>query len=82
MADFNWKRFVNFIAYVALIFVAVALVFVKFIPKLTVLKEVAEIIAYTITAVFAFMYARSKRNPWVMAFFVIATIVLVVFLFV
>ena len=79
------KGFVNFIAYIAIAFIAVALILGKIFsafPKLATvtgaLTLVAQIIAYAITAVFAFSYAKSKKHiGWMIAYilFVIAIIV-------
>lgn len=79
------KGFVNFMAYIAVAFIAVALVLSKIFssfPKLSTvtgaLTLIAQIIAYTITAVYAFFYAKSKKHiAWMIAYvlFVIAIIV-------
>ena len=79
------KGFVNFVAYIAVAFIAVALVLSKIFsvfPKLSTvtgaLTLIAQIIAYTITAVYAFYFAKSKKHiAWMIAYvlFVIAIIV-------
>ncbi|MBO4937365.1 MAG: hypothetical protein J6C90_03475 [Clostridia bacterium] len=83
MSDFNWKKVVNLLAYIALIAVAVALILVKIFNGSQVasaLNVIANSVAYIITAISAFAFARSKRNPWVMIFFVVAVILVVVFM--
>ena len=83
MSDFNWKKVVNLLAYIALIAVALALIFVKIFQGGAVanaLTIVANAIAYLVTAIFAFVYARSKRNPWVMICYVVAVILVIVFM--
>ena len=82
------KQFVNLLAYFAIAFIAVALILGKIFaafPKLatvtSALTLVAQVIAYTITAVYAFFYAKSKRHiGWMIAYivFVIAIIVFLV----
>ena len=79
------KGFVNFMAYFAIAFIAVALIlgqifsaFPKLATVTNTLRWIAEIIAYTITAAFAFYYAKSKKHiAWMICYvlFVIAIIV-------
>lgn len=79
------KGFVNLLAYIAVAFIAVALILTKIFDAFDVsstitgaLTLVAQVIAYTITAVFAFYYAKSKKHiAWMIAYvlFVIAIIV-------
>jgi len=47
---------------------------------LSVLNLVAQIIAYTITAVFAFFFAKSKRSNVWMICYIIFVILIIVFL--
>lgn len=82
------KQFVNLMAYFAIAFIAIALILGKIFsafPKLATVTGamtlIAQIIAYTITAVYAFFYAKSKRHiGWMIAYivFVIAIIVFLV----
>lgn len=81
------KSFVNFMAYLAVAFIAVALILGKIFsafPKLAVvtnaLSLIAQIIAYTITAVFAFYYAKSKKHIAWMICYIIFVIAIIVFL--
>ena len=79
------KGFVNLLAYFAVAFIAVALILTKIFssfPKLVAvtnaLTMIAQVIAYSITAVYAFYYAKSKKHiAWMIAYilFVIAIIV-------
>ena len=74
MADFNWKKIVNILAYIALVAVAVSLILTKLIHSNQIsnaFSVIASCIAYFITAIAAFSYARSKRSPWVMIVYVI-----------
>jgi len=82
------KGFVNFMAYIAIAFIAVALILGKILSAVGLsstvvgsLNLIAQIIAYTITAVFAFYYAKSRKHiAWMIAYilFVIAIIVFLV----
>ena len=82
------KGFVNFIAYIAIAFIAVALILGKILSAfglsstiIGALNLIAQVIAYAITAVFAFYYAKSRKHiAWMICYvlFVIAIIVFVV----
>ena len=81
------KQFVNFLAYIAIAFVAVALLLAKVFSALNVssnligaFKLIAEVIAYAITAVFAFYYAKSRRHIGWMIAYIVFVIVIIVFL--
>ena len=84
------KSFVNFLAYIAVAFIAVALILTKIFNALDVsntitgaLTLVAQVIAYAITAVFAFYYAKSKKHiAWMICYilFVIARRLIEVFI--
>ena len=82
------KGFVNFMAYIAIAFIAVALILGKILgvfglssTVINALNLIAQVIAYTITAVFAFYYAKSRNHiAWMICYvlFVIAIIIFVV----
>lgn len=82
------KGFVNFMAYIAIAFIAVALILGKILGAVGLsstvvgaLNTIAQVIAYAITAVFAFFYAKSRKHiAWMIAYiiFVIAIIIFVV----
>ena len=82
------KGFVNFLAYIAIAFIAVALILGKILSAVGLsstvigaLNLIAQVIAYTITAVFAFSYAKNRKHiGWMIAYilFVIAIIVFLV----
>jgi len=80
------KQFVNFLAYISIALIAIALLVGKILGWLispnvvNVLNLVAQIIAYTITAVYAFMYAKSKRSIGWMVAYIIFVIVIIVFM--
>ena len=79
------KSFVNLVAYIAIAFIAVALILSKLLGWLVnpaiagALTLVAQIIAYGITAVFAFSFAKAKRSAGWMVAYVIFIILIVVF---
>ena len=82
------KNFVNFVAYIAIAFIAVALILGRIFSAVGLsstiigaLNLIAQVIAYTITAVFAFAYAKNAKHiGWMIAYilFVIAIIVFLV----
>ena len=81
------KGFVNFLAYIAVAFIAVALILTKIFSVFNVsntitsaLMLIAQIIAYTITAVFAFFFAKSKKHIAWMICYVLFVIAIIVFL--
>ncbi len=81
------KSFVNFLAYIAIAFVAVALILAKIFAALdlssgliSALNIIAQVIAYAITAVFAFYYAKSRRNIGWMIAYIVFVIIIIVFL--
>jgi hypothetical protein len=81
------KSFVNFMAYLAIAFIAVALLLGKILGAVGLsstvvgaLNLIAQIIAYTITAVFAFAYAKSRKHIAWMICYIIFVIAIIVFL--
>ena len=81
------KGFVNFLAYIAVAFIAIALILTKIFAWFEVsntitgaLTLIAQIIAYAITAVFAFYYAKSKKQIGWMIAYVLFVIAIIVFL--
>ena len=80
------KQIVHFLAYISIALIAVALflskVFVNVFNDafIDALELIAQIIAYTITAVYAFMFAKSKRSIGWMVAYIIFVIAIIVFL--
>ena len=72
------KQFVNLMAYISIALIAIALIVGKILGALGVsatvigaMNLIANIIAYTITAVYAFLYAKSKKSiGWMIAYIV------------
>ena len=77
------KRFFDFLAFVAIIAVAVSLIF-SFIFKSTeiagALDLIASCLAYLITAFSAFFYVRAKGNLWITISYVVALVLIIVFI--
>ncbi len=78
------NKVVNFLAYLAIMLIAVALLLELIFGKLglsadwvTAMNIVAQCIAYAITSVFAFMFAKSKNIGFMIAF-IIAVILIIV----
>lgn len=64
---FNLKVFINFLAFVAVVFLAIALILRRLIEDNSItaaLELIAQIISYSMVAYYAFVYAKSKRN-WI-----------------
>ena len=75
------KQVVNFLAYVAIVLIGATLLLNFVLGKLGVSAQVvnaialvAQCVAYVVTAIFAFLYAKTKRNFG----FMIAYIVVIV----
>lgn len=83
------KSFVSLMSYLAIAFIAIALILGKIFSAvgmssviIEALSLIAQFIAYTITAVFAFSYAKSKKNiGWMVAYWIFV-VAIVVFLFI
>ncbi|MBO5954493.1 MAG: hypothetical protein J6Q13_00810 [Clostridia bacterium] len=81
------KGFVNFMAYIAIAFIAVALILGKIFSAVGLsstiigaLNLIAQVIAYAITAVFAFYFAKSRKHIAWMICYVLFVIAIIVFL--
>ena len=81
------KGIVNFLAYIAIAFVAVALILAKIFSAfglssslINAMTLIAQVIAYPITAVFAFAYAKGRKNIGWMIAFIVFVIIIIVFL--
>ena len=82
------KSIVSFLSYIAIAFIAVALILGKILGAVGLsstvvgaLNLIAQIIAYAITAVYAFAYAKSRKSiGWMVAYisFVVAIIIFLV----
>ncbi len=77
------NKFVNFLAYISIALIAVV-VFIGIFDWLinpeiiSLLRQIALVIAEVITAVYAFDYAKSKKNiGWMIAYFVFIAFIIV-----
>lgn len=81
------KSFVNLMAYLAIAFIAVALLLGKILGAVGLsstivgaLNLIAQIIAYAITAVFAFYYAKSRKHIAWMICYIVFVVAIIIFL--
>ena len=90
MAKGDFGKFLNLLAFIGIIMVAVALLIAKIASWIngssggslvSALSLVANFIAYLITAIAAFYYVRSKKNIWISIVFIVALIIMLVFMF-
>lgn len=83
--NIDFKKFLNLLAYIAIVAIAVALLFgliFKNSEIASALTLVAECIAYLVTAIYAFYYVAKQRNTVVTIVYVIAVVAIVVLLIV
>lgn len=80
---YNWRGFMNLVAFIAMCCIGVALVFGKIFPSVaSAFDTVATILGYLITAVSAFYFVRYKRNTvyyivWAVIVILIVVLVLI-----
>ena len=86
-SKWEFRKFLNCIAYIAMIFAAVTYILMRFtfVPAISefavaFLLPVANFFAYCVASVSAFYYARSKRSAVWTILWVIATIIVLVLL--
>ena len=79
----SWKGFIYFLAFIATISIAIALVVARIFPQISgALVLVAELVAYSITATLAFNFAR-RKGYWVyFVIWVIAVVLIIAFKFI
>ena len=78
------KKFMNMLAFIGIVVVAVALLYAKILAlvnvsagAVTALQMVGECIAYIVTMVYAFYFVKNKRNVWWWVAYVAAVVVVV-----
>ena len=78
------KKFMNMLAFIGIVVVAVALLIAKILAlvdvsagAVTALQMVGECIAYIVTMVYAFYFVKNKRNVWWWVAYVAAAVVVV-----
>lgn len=81
------KAFVSFMSYIAIAFIAIALILGKILSVVGLsssvigaLNLIAQVIAYAITAVYAFAFAKSKRSIGWMIAYIIFVVAIIIFL--
>jgi len=81
------KSFVSFLSYIAIAFIAIALILGKILGAVGLsstvvgaLNLIAQIIAYAITAVYAFAYAKSRKSIGWMVAYIIFVVAIIIFL--
>lgn len=81
------KSFVSFLSYIAIAFIAIALILGKILSAVGLsstvvgaLNLIAQIIAYAITAVYAFAYAKSRKSMGWMVAYIIFVVAIIIFL--
>ena len=81
------KSFVSFLSYIAIAFIAIALILGKILDAVglssTVVNSldlIAQVIAYAITAVYAFAYAKSRKSMGWMVAYIIFVVAIIIFL--
>lgn len=83
MAKNNFGKVINAIAFVGLTLVAIVLILQKIFAGdgafISALRTVGESIAYSITAISAFFYVRTKRNVWWYVAYTVAVVLVVIF---
>ena len=78
----EFRKFINFIAFFAMIFAAISYTVGRFIPAAAAfLLPIANFLAFAVATVSAFYYARSKRNAVWIILWVLATVVVLSLLF-
>lgn len=83
MAKNNFGKVVNFIAFIGLSCVAIVLILQSIFADntlLSALRIIGESIAYTITAISAFFFVRSKRNVWWYVAYTVFVVLVIVFM--
>lgn len=86
MTELKLKKLVNAVAYFAVMFLALALVLVQistgdlFTSVSNILETLANTLAYIIISFAAFFYVKTKRNIGYMISYIVAVVLIVVFL--
>lgn len=85
MASSKWTatKVIGFMAWLAVLLIAIALCLGQFIPVLSVLAKIAQALAYVVAACVGFFYANSrggsKRTAYLICWAIGALVILVVF---
>lgn len=87
MAKGDFGKFLNVLAYISIVLVAAALVLSKILgwakagaDVASAVRLIANILAYFVTAIAAFYYVRSKKNIWFTIVYIVALVLIIVFI--
>lgn len=82
MSKIEFKKFLNLLAFIAVIAVAVALLIGRFVSGdiTAALNLVAQCIAYLVTAIYALYYVLAQRNTVITIIYFVAIIAIIVLL--
>ena len=76
---FSWSKFFKAMSFWAVILIALSLIF-SLIPSISsALKLVGNVLAYIVALVYSFSYALYKRNIWYFIAWLVACVLIVVF---
>ena len=79
----TFRGIVNFISYIAVFCIGIALllqVCLKSNSFSSAFQMVAECLAYVVVSISAFFYARNKRSIWYLICWIVAVILIIVFI--
>ena len=78
--SFGWRSFLNLISYIAIVCIGIALLIGKIggASLASSFHRVAEILAYTVTAVSAFYFAASRRHWAYWAIWIVCVALIIV----
>ncbi|MFW6026814.1 MAG: hypothetical protein ACOCRX_10780 [Candidatus Woesearchaeota archaeon] len=79
MNEIKTKKMLNMFAYVAVIFLGLSLV-VESVFGGNIFAEIASIISYIIVSIFAFYYAKTKRNIGYMVAYIVSIVLIIIML--
>lgn len=75
----GFKSFMYVVAFVAIVLIAISLVIVKIAPSVAnACLLIANIIAYSMVAIFSFYFVKSKRNAAYMITWIVAVVLVIV----
>lgn len=78
-SSWNWRSVINLFAFIAIVCIGIALLIGKLGWSISgAFRTVAEIIAYSLTAISAFFFANSKRHWAYYLIWVICVVLIVV----
>lgn len=82
MTKSNFSKFINSLAFIGLVMIAIVLVLQNIIKGelIVALQIIGESIAYLVTAITAYFYVRSKRGVWWYIAYVVALVLIIVFM--